>query len=93
MTTHGDETEDVKILKTPEAPTENAPLPVASTKLAEKPAAEIIFTEMPASEAPPPIEVEAAGHTTIGNVLTETIQGEAAGSEATITTLISVGND
>ena len=69
VTTHGDEIEDEKISETPEAPTENVPLFVASTKPANKPATEMAFVEMPASEVPPPIEAVAAEHITIMNVL------------------------
>jgi len=74
---HGDETENVKILRTPEAPTENVSLPVASV-------------EVPAPEVPPLVEVDVA---TTGHVSVEATQGEAAGSEVTITTSISAGND
>ena len=77
---HGDETEDVKILRTPEAPMENVSFPIARV-------------EMPASEVPSPVEIDVAEHITAGAILTETIQGEAIGFEVTITTSISVGND
>jgi len=70
----------MEILRIPEASTENVPLPVAST-------------EMPTSEVSPPVEVDATKHTTTEHVSIETTQGEAAGSEVTITTLISIDND
>ena len=53
VTTQGDETEDVEILETPKAPTENVPLPVASTDPADKLAVETTFIETPSSEVPP----------------------------------------
>ena len=93
VTTHGDKSEDTEILKTHEAPTENILLSVASMKPADKQPAETAFTEMLASEVYPPIEADTAKHITIGNVLTETIQDEAASSEVTITTSISAGNN
>ena len=52
IATHRDKTEDVEILETPEAPTENVALPISPV-------------EVPASEVPPPVEVDAA---TIGHV-------------------------
>ena len=90
VTTHGDETGDVENVGTPEAPIENIPLPVASTKSTDQSAAETVFSEMCASEVPTPIEADAAEHTTTVNILT---QGEAAGSEITFTTSISAGNN
>ena len=93
VTTHGDETEDMKISETYEASTENISFPVASIEPADKPATEIAFAEMPASKVPSPIEAIAIEHITTANVLIETTQGEAAGSEVTIITTISVGND
>jgi len=92
VTTHRDET-DLESSKTPEALTKNVSLPVASTEPADKPAAETAFTETPASEVPPPIEVGAVEHTTIRHVFAETTQSEAAGSQVTITTSISAGNN
>ena len=57
VATHGDETEDVKILRTPEAPMENVSLLVARV-------------EMPASEVLSPVEIDAAECITTGAVLT-----------------------
>ena len=80
VATHGNETKDMEILRTSEAPMENIPLSVAST-------------EMPASKVPSSVEVDAAEHTTTGHVSVETTQYGAAGSEVTLITLISAGND
>ena len=86
------ETKDVELLETPEAPTENVPPLVASTKLVDRPAAETALTETPTSEVPSSIEVDTAEHTTTGHVLIETIQGETASSKVTIIISMSAGN-
>ena len=67
VATYGYETEDVGILRTFEAPTENVPLVVSST-------------EMPSFEVPRQVEVDVAEQTTTGHISVETTKGEAAGS-------------
>ena len=63
-------------------------LSITSIEPTDKQATETTFIEMSAFEVPPPIEVDAAEHTTTGHVFVETTQSEASGSELIITTSI-----